>query len=102
MELFDPYYQDSHFIKGMKKTENGFSRYSKVLNDNQINNLILLTKDNIKKASKEIVNANFKINPKRIDGINLGCEFCKYQDICFFKENDIVDLEKQDNLDYLN
>lgn len=102
LELFDPYYQDSHFIKGMKKTENGFSRYSKVLNDNQINNLILLTKDNIKKASKEIVNANFKINPKRIDGINLGCEFCKYQDICFFKENDIVDLEKQDNLDYLN
>lgn len=102
LELFDPYYKDSHFIKGMKKTENGFSRYSKVLNDNQINNLILLTKDNIKKASKEIVNANFKINPKRIDGINLGCEFCKYQDICFFKENDIVDLEKQDNLDYLN
>lgn len=102
LELFDPYYQDSHFIKGMKKTDNGFSRYSKVLNDNQINNLILLTKDNIKKASKEIVSANFKINPKRIDGINLGCEFCKYQDICFFKENDIVDLEKQDNLDYLN
>ena len=34
----------------------------------------------------KILEADFNINPKIIDGENIGCKYCKYQDICFIKE----------------
>ena len=38
----------------------------------------------------KILEADFNINPKIIDGENIGCKYCKYQDICFIKEEDKV------------
>ena len=43
----------------------------------------------------------FDINPKRIDGELLGCNYCKFQDICYKTEKNIIDLEKNNSLDFL-
>ena len=61
----------------------------------------LQRKNNIDDAFSNILSANFDINPKRIGKNNVGCAFCKYKDICFMKEEDVVELEEHTNLDFL-
>ena len=38
---------------------------------------------------------DFEIAPKRIDGKNESCMFCKYKDLCFLEDKDIIDLPKK-------
>ena len=47
------------------------------------------------------LDGDFKINPKKIGKENVGCSFCPYKDICFYKEEDIVCLEEHKTLDFL-
>lgn len=100
---FDNTYENSCLIKGMKTKVNGeFSSYAKVLNDREIDKIIELTESNIDKAIDNILDGNFSINPKKIGyEKNIGCEFCKFKDICFKKEEDYVVLEEINNLDFL-
>ena len=58
-------------------------------------------KDNIDNAFDNILDAKFNINPKRVGKDNIGCSFCKYSDICFMKEEDVVILDEHNNLDFL-
>ena len=44
---------------------------------------------------------DFPINPKRVKGELIGCEFCKYKEICYRREEDIVDLEYKTREDIL-
>ena len=88
----------SNIIKSMKTTSNGFSNYSKVISSEQIDLLNKIIDKNIKDAANNIMNAKFDINPKEIDGKNYGCEFCNYRDICYMKNDDIVSLQKPDNI----
>ncbi len=94
ISIFDKTYMDSKMIKNMKITSNGFSNYAKTINKEQIEKLIELVDKKIEEARVNIVNCNFEINPKRIDNTLVGCEYCKYKDICFMKEEDIIDLKK--------
>ena len=48
-----------------------------------------------------IRNADFKINPKRIGKDLIGCQYCKFQDICFRREEDIVSFKEYKKLDFL-
>lgn len=102
LEKFDFTYQDSAMINGLKKKKEGFYAYSKVLNNKQIDMIDKLVDDNINKAVNNILEGNFNINPKKIDKDNIGCEFCSYRDICYKKEEDIVELPKHQNLDFLS
>ena len=61
ISTFDKSYADSRFIKGLKLTKNGFAAYSKLLNKNQMNNLIKLIEKNIKHASTNIIKGNFTL-----------------------------------------
>ncbi len=94
LEKVDNTYENSKFIKSLKMTNNGFYSYSKVLNDEQINKLSLVVKDKIIEASINILNAKFDINPKEINNQLLGCKYCKFKDICYLKNADIVKLPK--------
>ncbi len=102
LEKYDMTYQDSAMISGLKKKKEGFYAYSKVLNDKQINKIDEIVDKNINKAVNSILNGEFLINPKKIDKDNIGCEFCSYRDICYKKEEDTVELEKHQNLDFLS
>lgn len=101
LEQFDTTYVDSELIKGMKVGKNGFSSYAKVLNDKQIENMSDCVNKKIKEAGNKILKGEFDINPKRIDGELLGCNYCKFQDICYKTEKNIIDLEKNNSLDFL-
>ena len=101
LSKFDKNYNDSYMIKGMKTSSKGFYAYTKVLNEEQIDNLINIVENNIDSASNNIINSNFDINPKKI-GLNMmGCEFCKFKDICYMKEEDIVNLKEQNYKEFL-
>ncbi len=102
LKKFDSTYKDSEVIKSMKIGSNGFYSYSKTITKEEINKLIEITEKNINKAFNDILNAKFDINPKRIGKNNVGCKFCKYKDICYMKEEDIVNLEEYKNLEFLN
>ena len=102
LEKFDNSYENSNMIKSMRtKTDGEFYSYSKTLNEIEMNNLIKLVDQKIEEAANNILEAKFDINPKKIEGINIGCEFCTFKDICFKKEQDSVYLKEQDYKEFL-
>lgn len=102
LKQFDSSFEFSNLIKSMRtKSDGDFYSYSKTLNEIEIKNLIKLVDKKIEEAANNILEANFDINPKKINGINIGCEYCTFKDICFKKENDAVYLKEQDYKDFL-
>ncbi len=90
----DSSYANSHIIKSMKMGNNGFYAYSKVLSDENFDYISSLVNDKIIECSKDILNAKFDINPKVIKDNNKSCKFCKYKDICYMQNDDIVNLKE--------
>lgn len=98
---FDKTYIDSELIKSMKVGNNGFYAYSKTLTKNNMENIVKIIDQKIDEALTNIHNNNFDINPKVINNKNIGCEYCKFKDICYMTEKDIVRLKDIDNLYFL-
>ena len=48
----------------------------------------------IKKLTQQL-NGEYKIEPKKIDGKNISCAFCKYKDLCYMSYEDELDLPKK-------
>ena len=91
---FDPTYENSEVIKSMKTNNDGtFSHYAKVLTDEEINEILLLTEEKINEAMNEILGSNFLINPKILKRENVSCKYCDYKDICYYNEKDLVYLD---------
>ena len=101
LNIFDPTYENSLYIKGMKKSKNGFYSYTKLLSNEDISNLVNLVDKKINDARDLILKGDFSINPKRIGDINEGCSFCKYKDLCFMREEDIINLKEYKDLSFL-
>ena len=93
MSLIDKSYENSKIIKGLKYTNSGLSSNAKVLSDDEMEYLEKIVNSKINESYRNILDARFDINPKVIKGENLGCRYCKYKDICFVKNEDIVELE---------
>ena len=104
LQRFDSTYENSEFIMGMKYGKNGFYRYSKVLSSEQMDQLVDLVDEKIDDAKEAILKGEFTINPKKLssDKEITGCKFCKYKDICFRKNEDIVYLKKYTDLSFLS
>lgn len=102
LEVFMPDYENSKFIKSMKVSSKGFYQYSKILSDEQMDKLIDIVDKNIENARDNIIDAKFDINPKQIGSDRVGCDFCKFRDICYKTNNDFVKLEVNKSLDFLN
>lgn len=94
LEKFDKTFKNSSLIKNMKMTNNGFYAYSKIMNEEKINELITLTLNKIKEAGLLIKNGEFEIKPKIINNKNISCEYCELKDICFKTYNDIEYLKE--------
>lgn len=101
VSMFDSTYENSKMIKGMKMTSKGFSHYTKVLSFDAIDNLVIVVETKIKEAFLSIKNGDFTIDPKVIKGENIGCSFCSYSDLCFKTGKDLVYLEEENDLSYL-
>ncbi|MDD3186972.1 MAG: PD-(D/E)XK nuclease family protein [Bacilli bacterium] len=93
---------ENSFIQSMKlKKDNSFYAYSKVLNDSEIEELLKIVDKNINEVIDKINKSDFKINPKRLGKNNVSCTFCKFKDLCYMTNNDIVNLKEYKNLEFL-
>ncbi|MBQ7105714.1 MAG: PD-(D/E)XK nuclease family protein [Bacilli bacterium] len=102
LEKFDITYENSEFIKSMKvKNDGEFYHYTKVLDDQVLDMLIEYIDKVIEDDITSILDCNFSINPKQVGMENIGCKYCKYKDICFMKNEDIVKLKEYDDLSFL-
>lgn len=101
IEMFDPGYENSAYIRGMKRSKNGFYAYTKLLEEEDVSSLCRLVSKKIDTAISGILDGDFKINPKRIGSVNEGCSFCEYRDLCYMKEEDVVTLEEYKDLSFL-
>lgn len=102
VEEIDNNYLVDSFINGLKSKNDGtFYSYSKVLSVDAIDKLLDIVSFNIENVIKNIKISNFEIDPKRIENENVSCKFCPYQDICFMTNNDIKNLKKYKNLEFL-
>lgn len=88
LSLFDPSYENSKLIQGLKKGNNGFYAYSKMLSQEMIQKIKELTIQNLKVVIDEIQKGHFQVNPIRIGTKRIGCDYCPYLDICYRKEED--------------
>lgn len=96
LSIIDNNYDNSKIIKGMKTLKDGsFSNYAKVLNNSEMNKIVEITKKKIEEVIDNIKNNKFDINPKINGDKNIGCEFCKYRDICFVKKKDKVSIVEE-------
>lgn len=91
----DDTYTDSMVIKGMRKSNNGFYGYTKLISEEEIEKIYNIVEQNVEKVIKAVEKTDFKINPKRLKNELISCRFCKYQDLCFYKEEDITDLKQK-------
>lgn len=101
LSQFDPTYNNSSIVKSLKTSSKGFYAYSKVLNEQTIDKLIELVSLKIDEAIDSIINGKFMINPKQVGKVNMGCEFCKFKDICFMQEKNLIKLKEYKNLEFL-
>ena len=89
---FDPTYENSNYIKGLKLTNNGFSHYSKLLSKDEFNNLLTLTENKINECINNINNSVFTISPKYYNNKNISCDYCPYKSVCFKTDKDNIYL----------
>ena len=102
LKSFDYTYEASSVIKSMRvKSDGEFYSYSKVLTNHQIDELINIVDRKIDECITNIEKGDFVINPKSIENKNIGCKYCKFQDICFMSNKDIVELKKYNDLSFL-
>ena len=96
ISLLDQNYLDSKMVKGLKfKKDGSFYASSKVLSNEDMEKLIITVDEIIDEAIRKIINGEFFINPKVVNGKNVACEYCKFKDICFMKKEDEVILGEQ-------
>ena len=97
---FDTTYDDSRMIKSLKTSSKGFYAYSKVIDNENIDKIVDIIENKIKENAKDIEEGNFNINPKKQKDDLIGCKFCKFNDICFRKEEDIVRIKEYKDLNF--
>ena len=101
---FDSTYVNSKYIGGLKVNKDGtFGANKHILTKDIMDSLINLVDRKINEARDDILACKFDINPKWIekDEQVTGCKYCKYQDICNRKNEDIITLKKYDDLSFL-
>ena len=98
LKIGDNNFENSKIIKGMKTLKDGsFSKHSKVLSNDEIENIRKETEDKIISVINNIKKNEFSINPKVINGYNKGCEYCQFKDICYVEKKNYDNIKIADN-----
>lgn len=101
LRKFDCTYENSEVIKGMKLTKNGFYSYAKTISPEKKERLKKLVGEKIEEAMNDILQGKFNINPKRLEDELVGCKYCSFADLCYKREENIIDLASYRNLEFL-
>lgn len=100
LSKFDTTYEDSRIVRSLKTSSKGFYAYSKVIDNENIDKIVNIIENKIRENAKDIEEAKFDINPKKQKDDLIGCKFCKFNDICFRKEEDIVKIKEYKDLNF--
>ena len=93
LELIDDDYQNSTVLASLKYNKNGeLSKTSKVLSDEEMDELTEEVELKINECLTKILKAEFQINPKVVQKENVACPYCKFKDICYMSKKDEVIL----------
>lgn len=92
---FDPTYENSKWISGMKVSSKGFYPYTKVWSDDNFKKISQIIKTKVEEAIGEMEKGNYQINPKRVGTDLIGCTYCQYKDICYRTEKNIQNIKEQ-------
>lgn len=93
LSCFDETYENSEMIRGIKIKKDGeLISTAKSLSDEDIDKILKLTKEKIILAMNDILKGQFAINPKIVNGKNMSCEYCTFNDLCYHVEKDNVYL----------
>ncbi len=80
----------SSIIRGLRlKKDGNFYSTSKVISDVGIDEKISQVEELIRKAGEAILQGDFAIDPKQIDGENESCGYCPYRNICYRTYEDL-------------
>ena len=92
MNLIDDEYQNSTVLKNLKFKKDGeISSTSKVLSNEEMDELISRVDVIIDGVILNILNGNFSVNPKVIKGNNVACTYCHFRDLCYKrKQNEVI------------
>ena len=83
------------------KNDGSFYSTVKSLSEKNMQDLVKYVDKKIDEASNNILNGNFKIEPKRIGNDVISCNFCPFKELCYLEEKNIQNLTLPDNLDFL-
>ena len=100
LERFDKTYKDSRLIKSMSYNDK-FGRYSKILDNTTLYNLVKFTKEHIDTKTDEILDRDFSIDPKVYKEKNVSCKYCKFRDLCYMNDKNIKYLDEVEDLSFL-
>ncbi len=93
--LLDENYEKSQWIRGLSMTKAGhLSTRSKTLSETKKNQLKGQVETKIKEIGKAIFHGDFRISPKIVNGKNVSCTYCPFQEICFHDVRDNHYIEK--------
>ena len=91
LELLDEEYQNSTLIKNLKyKKDGSISTRAQVLSNEEMEELTYQVEEEIDKCVENILDGDFRINPKVMNKINISCTYCKFRDICYVSKKDEV------------
>ena len=97
MEMIDDEYQEGKILANVQFKKNGeLSSKSKVLTNEEMNEIIFKVDEIIDRVIDSILNAQFMINPKVIEGKNVSCTYCRFRDLCYCQKRDEVVLGGED------
>lgn len=102
-QIDEKYGTSESFLKGIKLTKDGSlskNSYKKVLTEEEFDKILNLAKEKINEAINNIIDAKFDISPIMI-GKELSCTYCPYKDICFVKDNMIIEKESKKDLSFI-
>ena len=100
ISILDYGYKDSNVVKGLRVNNDGsYSSYAKVLTKDGMDKIINEVDKVIDSTIDNISNCKFTINPKNYNNINISCAYCKYRDLCFVREDDVVYIEEGESND---
>lgn len=98
ISLFDSSYKDSNVIRSLKvKNDGNYSSNAKVLTNGEMKSIIEEVDTVIDNVINNITDCDFSINPKSYKNTNISCKYCKYKDLCFMTEEDIVYIKEEED-----
>ena len=97
LSYLDEDYETDSFVKGLSVKKDGeLSSRSKILSDNELEDMMNSIHKALEKSLKIIDNNAFDIAPKIINNKNISCEFCPFKEVCFVSASDYIYLEKKE------